>query len=152
MLPGGIASADERWVLNEDEGLSLEGWLNASKSYDYTPSTLTADGKEENGVHPQLTLKFKWEDHEETLNVGTDYTVGYKNDDKRACYNDKNMTYEKLPKVVFDTKQGSMNTNFKGEFEATFEIQPIILTNEDQCKVTLRYYETAFTGVAMEPK
>lgn len=152
LLPGGIASADERWVLNEDEGLSLEGWLNASKSYDYTPSTLTADGKEENGVHPQLTLKFKWEDHEETLNVGTDYTVGYKNDDKRACYNDKNMTYEKLPKVVFDTKQGSMNTNFKGEFEATFEIQPIILTNEDQCKVTLRYYETAFTGVAMEPE
>lgn len=152
MLPGGVTSTDERWVLNEDEGFRLEGWLNPSHSYDYTPSTLTANGKEEDGVHPQLELYYKYKDHEEKLQLGVDYTVGYDNDIDRACYADKGMTYEKLPKVLFDTQQGSMNTNFKGNFEVTFEIQPIILSDEDQCRVWLSYKETAFTGREKKPE
>lgn len=138
----------ERPVLNADEGFRLEGWINTSHSYDYTPSTLKDDGREENGVRPQLKLYY----NDELLEIGKDYTIGYENEDDRACYSDRGMTYDQLPKVKFSTEISNLNSNFKGSFEDIYEIAPIVLTNKDQCEILLEYYETAFTGLQMKPK
>lgn len=137
------SSAGQRWVMNS--GFTIEGW-KPNKSYDYTPSTKTETGEKKN-VRPQLKLYYEGE----LLQEGVDYNIGYENNVNACCFDDNGVTYDTLPKVRFTTINGNMNSNFKGEFEDTFEIQPIILTDETKCKVTLSYEKTVFTGFAMEP-
>lgn len=138
-------SAGQHWVLND--GFELRGWKDG-KSYDYTPSTKTATG-ETPGVRPQLELYYG--DHKLVKN--TDYTEEPKNYTNAACYGDPGMTYDRLPKIIFSTKDGNLNSNFKGTFEDTYEIVPIVLTDKEKCKIDLSYEKnkTPFTGLPKEP-
>lgn len=145
--PDGTPAGIRRYVLNTAEGFRLEGWINSAKSYDYTPFTKTEEG-EVNGVCPQLKLYYK----DELLQEGVDYTVQYEHQFDAAYYQQTGMTYEKLPKIKFNTRQGNLNSNFTGEFEEFYEIVPVVLTNKDKCEIELRYTETAFTGVSMDPE
>lgn len=146
------SSAGEKWVLND--GFTVDGWKDGH-SYDYTPSTKTDKG-EANGVLPQLKLSYKGE----LLKEGSDYTIAYDNQYNARCYNDNDTTYDNLPKVKFSTLNGNGNSNFKGNFEDTYEIQPIVLLQQKEdeekdgakCKISLQYETTLFTGEVKEPQ